>query len=199
MDHKFIFTKHIDKITQRAYRMLGFITRTCSDFSSPRTPIHLYYSLVQPILEYGSVIWSPYTDLLIDCVEKVQRKMCKTLSYRYAQPSYGCSPEETCRHFKINSFSSRRQIADLAFFFKIVNGIIDASDINNSFEFAPANLHLRRKRLLKTSQSAKNYVVYGSHNRIAPLVNSLHNDIDFYGGSYSNFITALKSKLLDYH
>lgn len=111
-------------------------------------------SLAQPILEHGSVIWSPHTDI---------------------------------------------PFADLSFLFNVINGIINAPDICSCFEFAPAYLPLRRKRLLKTSKSTKNYVVHGPHNRIANLVNSLHNDVDFYGGSYSTFITAKKNMLLNYH
>uniref|UniRef100_A0A0K8WLI3 RNA-directed DNA polymerase from mobile element jockey n=1 Tax=Bactrocera latifrons TaxID=174628 RepID=A0A0K8WLI3_BACLA len=199
IDSKLTFTKHISKITLQAHKMLGFITRTCRDFADPRSLLNLYYSLVQPILEYGSVVWSPYTDTLISRVEKVQRKMCKTLIYHRAQPTRNISMEEICCQYKINSLKSRRQIADLAFFYKVVNGLIDAPEINSSFEFAPVNLTLRRNRLLKITKSTKNYVVNGPLNRIANLVNSLHNDLDFYGGTYSNFITATKNKLLDYH
>lgn len=196
IDSKLPFSKHISKITLQAHKMLGFVIRTCRDFSNPYSLLSLYQSLVQPILEYGSVIWSPYTDIMINCIEKVQRKMCRTLTFRRDQLVNDNILEETCRYFKINSLRSRRQIADLAFFFSVANGLIDAPEIKSSFEFAPSDQPLRRKRLLKIAKSYKNYVTNGLHNRVANLVNSLHSDLDFYGGTFNNFIAATKNLLL---
>ncbi|CAG5084197.1 Protein of unknown function [Cotesia congregata] len=100
--------------------------------------------------------------------------------------------------FKVNSLVDRRQVADLAFFYKVANGQIDAPEILSSFEFAPSILSLRHNRLLKTTKTHKNYVFHGPHNRIANLVNSLHTDINFYGGTYQAFITNTKNKILPY-
>lgn len=122
--------------------MLGFITRTSRDFSNPRSLVSLYHSLVQPILECGSIIWSPYTGILINRVEKIKEKMCKTLIFYRSQPICSNSLEETCHQFKINILRSRRQIADLAFSLKVMNSIINASEINSSYEFQPADLDL---------------------------------------------------------
>ena len=49
----------------------------------------------------------------------------------------------------------RRKVEDLTFFYKVVNNLIDAHDINECFEFAPAGLDLRRNRLLKTANTNK--------------------------------------------
>ncbi|CAG5071969.1 Protein of unknown function [Cotesia congregata] len=97
-----------------------------------------------------------------------------------------------------NLLVDRRQVADLTFFYKVANGQIDAPEILSSFEFAPSTLSLRHNRLLKTTKTHKNYVFREPHNRIANLVNSLHTDINFYGGTYQAFITNTKNKILPY-
>lgn len=80
---------------------------------------------------------------------KIQIKLCKSLGYRYGF-SEDHSINDIYDHFNINKMQTRRQIASLIFFFKVVNGLIDAPDINSSFEFAPVGL-------VKTQSSAKNY------------------------------------------
>lgn len=104
---------------------------------------------------------------------------------------------KTCEttYYKINSLYERRQVADLVFFLKMTNGLIDAQDIQSCFEFVPTNLTLRRHRLLKTTRSTKKYVINGPQNRIATLVNSLHDQVDLYSGTFDNLITTIKNVL----
>lgn len=108
------------------------------------------------------------------------------------------SIEEICSNYKLNSLAVRRRVADLAFYYKVTNGHIDAPDILSSFEFVLVGLALRHQRLLKTTQTQKSYVFHGPHNRIANLVNSLHMDVDFYNGNYQCFIANIKNKLFPY-
>lgn len=196
VDNKLSFSKHIDRITSKGFKTLGFILRNSKDFNNPYSVTRLFQSLVLPILEYGSVIWSPYTNASIDKVEKVQRKFCKSLAYKLSSSTHTYSTDEIYQSFRINKLSARRQVADLSFYYKVVNNIIDAPDILGCFEFAPVGTLLRRNRLLKTSNSKKNYVINGPLNRLAKSVNSFQGVIDFYGGTYSAFIDNTKKHLL---
>ncbi|CAD6227956.1 GSCOCG00012025001-RA-CDS, partial [Cotesia congregata] len=80
VDSKLNFVKHVDKITSQVYKILGFIIRSGKEFKDPNTLIHLFKTLVHPILEYCSIISSPHTQGLVDEVEKIQRKFCKFVS-----------------------------------------------------------------------------------------------------------------------
>ncbi|XP_018797405.1 PREDICTED: uncharacterized protein LOC108974167 isoform X3 [Bactrocera latifrons] len=153
--------------------------------------------MVLPILEYGSVIWTPYTDAASSHIEKIQSKLYKCLGYRYGIPGGYNTVSDVYIHYNINSLQER-QVADMIFFFKVVNGLIDAPDIIRSFQCVSVGLSLRRNRLLKTMKTTKSYVFNGPHNRLARLVNSLHSDVDFYSGSLSAFIPDIKSRLLQY-
>lgn len=73
VDNKFNFTKHIDKITSQACRTLRFILRSGREFNDVHTLILLFMSLVRPVLEYCTTIWSPRTQVQIEKVEKIQK------------------------------------------------------------------------------------------------------------------------------
>lgn len=51
VDNKLTFVKHVDKVIQQAFKVLGLIIRAGKDFSSPLSMVCLYRSLVRPILE----------------------------------------------------------------------------------------------------------------------------------------------------
>ncbi|XP_046677359.1 uncharacterized protein LOC124365422 [Homalodisca vitripennis] len=64
--------EHIMHVKNKASSMLGFIARTCKDFRSPSTSAILYKTLVRPLLEYCSVVWSPYQVGHIVLLNRVQ-------------------------------------------------------------------------------------------------------------------------------
>ena len=52
---------HISELTAKANKILGLvIKRTCVDLRGSKTRKLLYCTLVLPLLEYGSELWSPY-------------------------------------------------------------------------------------------------------------------------------------------
>ena len=136
-------------------------------------------------------MWSLLTDTLLKSIQKIQYKFCTLLTVFYgARASVSAySNEEVCRYLKFNSLVERRIVANL----------IDAPDINECFEFSLAGLDPRRNWLLKTEKINKNYFIYGPHNRIANLINSLHSQVNCYGGSYASFRFNIKNHVLKYN
>ena len=64
---------HISNICTKAYRTFGFLRRTL--FSCPQNVKEaVYKGMVRPILEYGSSVWDPHTDMLQEQLEKVQNR-----------------------------------------------------------------------------------------------------------------------------
>ncbi|XP_025206288.1 cilia- and flagella-associated protein 61-like [Melanaphis sacchari] len=68
---------HIAMITNRAFKVLGFIMRLSKDFKLSKSLKSLYCALVRPILEYGSVVWDPYTASDINQLERVQHRFLR--------------------------------------------------------------------------------------------------------------------------
>ena len=85
-----------------------------------QTLLPLYKTFVHPILEYSSVIWSPYNIKYDEKIEKVQKKMfrlmkdCKDLSY-----------QSKFKKMNLLSLRARRIQHQLVTMYKIKNGLID--------------------------------------------------------------------------
>ena len=105
---KLSWNNHIDIIISKANKMLSMIKRTLTNVCDQKTLIILYKSLVQSQLDYASQVWSPYTKEKITALEHVQR--CATKFY----PENWLLPLEY-----------RREILDLCFFFKCMEGYVD--------------------------------------------------------------------------
>ena len=75
------FAEHLESNISHAFRSLCLIQRTAGLFNDTNTLRLLYYTLVRPILEYGSLIWSPYYNTYIDALERPQHKFLRLAAY----------------------------------------------------------------------------------------------------------------------
>ena len=73
---------HIQKIVNQAMKIYGWMVRNLVTRDKV-VILRVYKSLIRPILEYASSVWSPHRIGLIDQLERVQRKVTK-LIYRDA-------------------------------------------------------------------------------------------------------------------
>ena len=112
---------HIDNITAKANRTLGFIRRNIR-ISSPTIKTLAYNSLVRPLLEYASPVWDPYTKLNIDKIEMVQRRAARFATNRYHNTS---SVTNMLSTLQWRSLADRRVDARLCLMFKIVHGLVE--------------------------------------------------------------------------
>ncbi|XP_046681534.1 uncharacterized protein LOC124368305 [Homalodisca vitripennis] len=76
------FGEHIQGIVNKATTIFGFINRTCRQGLSAATPRALYTALVRPVLQYSSVVWSPYQVGHISSLESVQRRVLRTIGVK---------------------------------------------------------------------------------------------------------------------
>ena len=74
MDNKMTFKAHINQVVSRAKSALGLVKRFVKGFYCPYVTKSLYTSLVRPVLEYASVVWSPYKACDISRIESVQKQ-----------------------------------------------------------------------------------------------------------------------------
>ena len=73
---------HISNICTKSDRTLGFLRRTL--FSCPQDVKEAAYKgMVCPILEYGNLVWDPYTDKLQEELEKVQNHAARFVTRNY--------------------------------------------------------------------------------------------------------------------
>ena len=67
------WSMHIQTITSRARKVVGLLYQKFYNFSPPAVLLCLYLSLVRQLLEYASVVWSPYLKNDILQQENVQK------------------------------------------------------------------------------------------------------------------------------
>ena len=103
-----------------ACQVLGLIKRSCRDLRDVSTLRTLYCTLVRSQLEYGSVVWSPFTARNITKLERVQRRATKSI--------LKTDDDYDVRISKLNLLSLAN-IDDFflmySFFYKALNGYID--------------------------------------------------------------------------
>ena len=75
------WNKHIDNITSKAKKPLGFVKRNLKT-SSPPLKTQAYQTLVRPIVEYSSTVWDPYTQSHIYKIEMNQRRAARYVCNR---------------------------------------------------------------------------------------------------------------------
>ncbi|VVC28878.1 Hypothetical protein CINCED_3A001128 [Cinara cedri] len=126
-DLGFIFTpslsprSHINNVTCKAYKLLGFIRRVSSEFKFTGSLKSLYCALVRTILEYGSVVWDPYCTDLCRQLEDVQRKFLNYASYvlNIPCPPHDYSPVQTqIIFFSIPSLLSQYFLLNINYLFR---------------------------------------------------------------------------------
>ena len=75
---------HIINICTKANRTLGFLRRNL--YSCPQDVKEAASkTVVRPILEYGSWVWDPYTQGLLDELEKVQSRAARFVTRNYTR------------------------------------------------------------------------------------------------------------------
>ena len=85
-ENNLLFNKHIDYICKKAYFSLNSIFRFITT-KSPRALLNAYKIYCRPILEYASIIWSPFSKVskfrsLIEQIERVHRLFTRRLITR---------------------------------------------------------------------------------------------------------------------
>ena len=129
IDESLKFNFQVQSIVSKAYQRLGILFR---GFTS-RDPVLLtraYTTFVRPVLEYCSVVWSPYLLKDLDAIEGVQRYFTRRI-YSHRSFTY----HERLRLLGLESLEVRRLRFDLIMCFKIIHNMVDL-DKHSFFKFS---------------------------------------------------------------
>ena len=77
------FNKYIQNITTSASRSLGFLKRNIRS-QNPALREMAYKTLIRPLVEYSSPVWSPDTKTNIDKIETVQCRAARWTHHNYS-------------------------------------------------------------------------------------------------------------------
>lgn len=130
------FGCHIHRVCSSALRVMGFVLRNTAGFTSIKTLILLYNSLVRSKLEYACVVWAPASYILQHQIETVQNKFLKFLYYRQhgVRPPFS-SYQHIRNFFHVQTLQQRRNLQSLIFVFKILNNLICCPPLQSELTF----------------------------------------------------------------
>ena len=129
-------------MSSKATKPLGFLHSNLA--FAPKSTKGVAYcnkTLVRPKLEYAAPIWSPYSKLHINQVEKVQRTAARWTCRRLRNAS---SVDEMLDDLKWPSLEARRDWSSLFHFHKIHSGAVSIEK----------DKYLTLARILKTTRSS---------------------------------------------
>ena len=125
MSNTLSFNAHIDSITNKANRTLGFLRRNLHN-CTPDIKHVAYNTLVRPTLEYCSAVWDPYTSDNRYKLEQINTRAARFITHNYTQ-----TPGITSRLKKqrnMDLLETRRQRHRLTIMYKITNNLIDIQE-----------------------------------------------------------------------
>ena len=137
------FHDHIDTKKAKGKSIAGLILRTFLT-RDPAPLMMLFKTLVIPIVEYGSIIWSPYKKCEISQLEGIQRTYTSKL-----QGLEDLNYHQRLRELKIYSLERRRERYDILYSYKIMKKLVPNIGLN--FKWSD-----RRGRTLVPPPVAKN-------------------------------------------
>ena len=86
--------KHVLGVCTKANRISGLVKRCFTKLDKIKIST-LYKSIVRPILEYGSVVWSPWTVQDRQALEREQRRCLGLANEDISLPSLECRRNDT--------------------------------------------------------------------------------------------------------
>ena len=120
------FDRHIENITKKGMKTLGFLRRNLPGKSCSReTKTACYNTLVRPIVEYASCVWDPHTSKATSKAESVQRSAARYVMNNYSRRS---SVTTMIDELQWKTLQHRRAVSKVTMMYRITNQLIDIPD-----------------------------------------------------------------------
>jgi len=196
-DSKLTFKQHVDKITSCAYVALGFVKRRVKELDDPFLNKRLYSALVQPILEYASIVWAPYRICDSKRIESVQKQFLifalKHLGFSgFKLPKY----ENRLLLLDMTTLERRRELASTVFLFDLVEGNIRCPELLQRIQWKNNRYNTRNNVILNEERHQSDYTYYDPIATAIRLFNK-HSAMYVAGMSRDKFKAKVLSKFKD--
>ena len=177
-DSELTFLPHMELVTAKSSKALGFVLRNAREFRNRFTKITLYNSFVRSILEYGSTVWRPHYATHTLRLERIQKRFVWHLAFAEGLLKKVRSYRERLKIFKVTSLAQRTDLLDLVFLHKLFNNNVDCPQLLSLFKIAIPSRYPRKKitRLLTVPFRKTNYGLNSPVCRLSRLYND-HVDL----------------------
>lgn len=197
-DTKLTFRPHFENILKKSNRLSGFILRSTRDFKSPQSTLFLFFSLVRSVLEYCCPVWSPFYQVHIDNIERVQKKFVKFVCRKHNMSRLLVDYSERLAKFKMIPLYTRRKRYDLLCLHKILHSSIESPDLLHSININTL-YRIRSPNTFSLKVYKNNTSFYSPITRMCRSYNELNRsgkDIDVFNNRFSIFKREI-SKILE--
>lgn len=116
MDRQLKFHEQAAAVVAKATQMLALVRRSFCNLDTFMLPL-LYKAMVRPVLEYGNIIWGPFSKLDQKKVERVQRRATRLVESLRALPY-----QERLRALRLPSLYHRRRRGDMVAVYQLLHG-----------------------------------------------------------------------------
>lgn len=192
LDAKLRFHLHIHSVINKSRHALGFIKRWSKEFSDPYVTKSLYISLVRPILEYASIVWSPSYSCDINSLESVQKQFLL-----FALRGLGWDPirrlppyEHRLQLIDLPSLERRRLVLGITFMINLINGKIVAPFILNQIDFNVPSRISRNYVPIRLPQCRTNFEAFSPLRLLCKAFNDYYQLFNI-----SDSLSSIKKKL----
>ena len=165
------FQDHIESKVAKAKSIAGLILRTFLT-RDPEPMMMLFKTLVIPILDYGSIIWSPYKKCEINQIEAVQRTFTSKL-----QGLEDLNYHQRLQKLKTYSLERRRERYDILYSVKILKRIVPNIGLNFKWSDRRGRTLVPPPVARNSSEHSKTLRNHSYRSRASQLFNSLPPDI----------------------
>lgn len=153
MDPKLNFNSHTEYAKKKADSKLAFVKRECFKTFKFDNAMLLYKSLVIPLTEFGSVIWSPYHQTHKNRVESTQKQAVMFFHNDYKnrqENDYVLTPYiDRCNELGLTSLIRRRVNASTLLIYKILHSKIDSPTLRSQINLNTGVRSLRNLEFIK--------------------------------------------------
>ncbi|XP_046666434.1 uncharacterized protein LOC124358186 [Homalodisca vitripennis] len=147
--------------------------------------ISLWFS---PVLEYGSVIWSPYQFNHIAQLQGVQERFIRMLGSRlgFTYRTTPISEVEVESQFNLLPLHRRRQLTDLVTLFKLVNGLLDCPGLLSGIDFSISR-GTRSMTIFRRRYHPTYYAYHSGLSRLLRTGGDAAPHVDFFNETVASF------------
>jgi hypothetical protein len=159
LDSQLTFQHHYDRISSSGRCVLGFVKRRVKELNEPYLCKMLYSALVQPILEYASIVWNPYRKVHSDRIESVQKQFLlfalRGLGFEgFVLPPY----KSRLLLLNMTTLERRREVASATFIFDLLHDNVDCVALTERLKYNENSHNLRHRRILVEEFQSLDYL-----------------------------------------
>lgn len=194
VDSKMSFIPHIDELVSKSLKILGFIKRSTKVFKKSNSIITLFNSFIRSKLEYCSVAWSPFYQVHIDRIERIQKRLLKFVRFKDRNTILVNNYGALLKHYNMIALKTRRDMLDLCFLHKIISGNIDCPQLLKEFKIVVPRPNARNAPTFKCRFARTNLGVTAPLNRAFRTYNNISKifGIDIYNDNLKSYKAKIK-------